>query len=197
MLEMLMMLPPSPAAIRAPTRALSRNGPLKFTPTTLSKRSSLVARVEGASGDMPASSLGTAASCALTLGVLSVVVGWGAQDVGDRGVLVTAYHTLVGLGVLGVLLWLSLALYVTRAAWVQWKLLGAGDFAGLTELGERAVEIRRLLKETAADRAWIAAQVPRAFASQQEAEAVLREIRSREQQIEQRQAKLASLMKRM
>jgi uncharacterized protein HemX len=106
---------------------------------------------------------------------------------------VTAYQALVGLGALGVLLWLGLALYITRAAWMQWQLLRAGDFAGLTELRERAVELRTLLKETAADRAWIAAQMQRTFATPQEAEAVLREIRSREQQIEQRQAKLADL----
>jgi hypothetical protein len=69
----------------------------------------------------------------------------------------------------------------------------AGEFAGLSELGERAIELRTLLKETAADRAWIAGQAQRTFATQQEAEAVLREIRSREQQIEQRQARLADL----
>jgi len=138
------------------------------------------------------SALGTAASCAVTLGVLPVVARPAAQ-VGDGGALVTAYQALVGLGALGVLLWLGLALYITRAAWMQWQLLRAGDFAGLTELRERAVELRTLLKETAADRAWIAAQMQRTFATPQEAEAVLREIRSREQQIEQRQAKLADL----
>jgi len=137
-------------------------------------------------------SLGTVASCAITLGVLPVVPGPAAQDV-DGGVLVTAYHAFVGLGVFGVLLWLGLALYITRAAWVQWQLVRAGEFAGLTELGERAVELRTLLKETAADRAWIAAAMQRTFATQEEAEAALREIRSREQQIDQRQAKLADL----
>ena len=139
------------------------------------------------------SSLGTVAICAITLGVLPVVPGPAAPVVADRGVLVTAYHAFVGLGVFGVLLWLGLALYITRAAWVQWQLVRAGEFAGLTELGERAVELRTLLKETAADRAWIAAAMQRTFATQEEAEAALREIRSREQQIDQRQAKLADL----
>jgi len=105
----------------------------------------------------------------------------------------TACHTVVELGVFRVLLWLGLALYITRGAWVQWQLVRAGEFAGLTELGERAVERRTLVKETAADRAWIAAAMQRTFATQEEAEAALREIRSREQQIEQRQAKLADL----
>ncbi len=105
----------------------------------------------------------------------------------------TSYQALAGLGALGVLLSLGLALYITQAPWMQWQLLRAGDFAGLTELRERAVELRTLLKETAADRAWIAAQMHRTFATPQEAEAVLREIRSREQQIEQRLAKLADL----
>ncbi len=138
-------------------------------------------------------SLGTASSCAITLGVLRVVVRPAAQDAADGGVLVTAYHVFVGLGVFGVLLWLGLALYITRAAWVQWQLVRAGEFVGLTELGERAVERRTLVKETAADRAWIAAAMQRTFITQEEAEAALREIRSREQQIEQRQAKLADL----
>ncbi len=130
-------------------------------------------------------SLGTASSCAITLGVLPVVVRPATQDVAHGGVL--------GLGVFGVLLSLGLAMYISRAAWVQWQLVRAGDFAGLTELGERAVERRTLVKETAADRAWIAAAMQRTFATQEEAEAALREIRSREQQIEQRQAKLADL----
>ncbi len=130
-------------------------------------------------------SLGTASSCAITLSVLRVVVRPATQDVAHGGVL--------GLGVFGVLLSLGLAMYISRAAWVQWQLVRAGEFAGLTELGERAVERRTLVKETAADRAWIAAAMQRTFATQEEAEAALREIRSREQQIEQRQAKLADL----
>ncbi len=138
-------------------------------------------------------SLGTVASCAVTLGVLPVVPGPAAPDGADGGVLVTAYHAFVGLGVFGVLLWLSLALYIARAAWVQWQLVRVGEFAGLAELGERATERRTLIKETAADRAWIAAAMQRTFATQEEAELALREIRSREQQIEQRQAKLADL----
>jgi len=142
-------------------------------------------------------SLGTASSCAITLGVLRVVVKSAAQDVADGGVLVTAYPAFVRLGVFGVLVLFALALYITRAAWVQWQLVRAGEFAGLTELGERAVERRRLVKETAADRAWIAAAMQRTFATQEEAEAALREIRSREQQIEQRQAKLADLRVRL
>lgn len=139
------------------------------------------------------SSLGMGATCAIILGVLRVAVGPATRDVADGGVLVTAYHALLGLGAFEILLWLGLALYLTRAAWVQWQLVRAGEFAGLTELTERAVERRALLKETAADRAWIAAQMQRTFTNQQEAEGVLREIRSREQQIEQRQAKLADL----
>ncbi len=138
-------------------------------------------------------SLGTASSCAITLGVLRVVVRPAGHVVADGGVLVTAYHAFVGLGVLGVLLWLGVALYITRAAWVQLQLGRAGEFAGLTELGQRAVQRRTLVKQTAADRAWIAAEMQRTFATQQEAEVALREIRSREQQIEQRQAKLADL----
>ena len=139
------------------------------------------------------SSLGTGATCAIVLGVLPLAGGLATPGVEGGGVLVTAYHVLLGLGAFGLLLWLGLVLYLTRAAWVQWQLVRAGEFAGLTELGERAVERRALLKETAADRAWITAQMQRTFANQQEAESVLQEIRSREQQIEQRQAKLADL----
>jgi len=137
-------------------------------------------------------SLLTGASCAITLGLLPVAAG-PARDVGEARSLVTTYRSLVDLGAFGVLLWLGIALYITRAVWTQWRLVRAGEFAGLTELGERAVELRALLNEATADRAWIAAQTQRMFATQQEAEAVLREIRSREQQIEQRQAKLADL----
>ena len=139
------------------------------------------------------SSLGMGATCVIILGVLPVALGPATRDVADGGVLVTAYHALLGLGAFGFLLWFGLALYLTRAAWLQWRLLRAGEFAGLTELVERSVELRVLLKETAADRAWITAQMQRTFASQQEAESALQEIRSREQQIEQRQAKLADL----
>ena len=53
-LEMLMIEPPSPAAMRSPMSADSRNGPLRFTPTTLSKSSSLTAESVGYSGDTPA-----------------------------------------------------------------------------------------------------------------------------------------------
>ena len=53
-LEMLMIEPPSPAAIRSPMSADSRNGPLRFTPTTLSKSSSLTSASVGYSGDTPA-----------------------------------------------------------------------------------------------------------------------------------------------
>ena len=137
-------------------------------------------------------SLAMGASCAITLGLLPVAAGPG-HDVGEAHGLVTAYRSLVGLRAFGVLLWLGLALYITRAAWVQWRLVRAGEFAGLTELGERAAECRALLKDAAADRAWINAQMQRTFANEEEAEGVLREIRSREQQIEQRQAKLADL----
>jgi len=138
-------------------------------------------------------SLGMASTCAITLGVLRVVLRPAAQDGADGGVLVTAYRAFVGLGVFGVLLLLGLALYITRAAWVQCQLVRAGEFAGLTELSERAVERRTLVNETAADRAWIAAAMQRTFITQEEAEAALREIRSRQQQIEQRQARLADL----
>ena len=40
-LETMMMEPPAPAAIRAPTIAVSRNGPLRFTSSTLSQSSSV------------------------------------------------------------------------------------------------------------------------------------------------------------
>src|SRR5262249_11162821 len=40
-LEILMIEPPSPFAMRLPTSADNRNGPLKLSPTTLSKRSSV------------------------------------------------------------------------------------------------------------------------------------------------------------
>src|SRR4029077_112117 len=53
-LEMLMIEPPSPFAIRLPTSADRRNGPLKFSPTTLSNRSSEMSSSTGYSGDMPA-----------------------------------------------------------------------------------------------------------------------------------------------
>ena len=41
MLLMLIIEPPSPAAIRVPISAVSRNAPLRFTPMTLSNSSSL------------------------------------------------------------------------------------------------------------------------------------------------------------
>jgi len=51
----------------------------------------------------------------------------------------------VGLGTFGAPLWLGIALYITRAAWVQWRLVRAGEFAGLAKLRERVVEVRALL----------------------------------------------------
>ena len=42
--EMLMIEPPAPAAIRVPTSAVSRNGPLRLTPSTLSNSSSVTVR---------------------------------------------------------------------------------------------------------------------------------------------------------
>lgn len=51
--ETLMIEPPPASAIRCPISDASRNGPLKLTPITLSKSSSLVSAEEGASGDMP------------------------------------------------------------------------------------------------------------------------------------------------
>src|SRR3954468_21249659 len=53
-LETLMIEPPSPFAMRLPTSADSRNGPFRFSPTTLSNRSSLISSSDGYSGDMPA-----------------------------------------------------------------------------------------------------------------------------------------------
>src|ERR1700722_16778836 len=52
--ETLMIEPPPEAYIRCPISALSRNGPLKFPPITLSNSSSDVSADDGASGDMPA-----------------------------------------------------------------------------------------------------------------------------------------------
>jgi len=52
--ETLMIEPPSPAAIRAPTRTASRKGPLKLTSTTLSKRASDTSIIDGARGESPA-----------------------------------------------------------------------------------------------------------------------------------------------
>jgi len=40
-LETMMIEPPAPAAIRAPTIAVRRNGPFRFTSRTLSHRSSV------------------------------------------------------------------------------------------------------------------------------------------------------------
>ena len=45
-LQMLMIEPPPPAAIRVPTSALSRNGPLRLTASTLSNSSSLTESTE-------------------------------------------------------------------------------------------------------------------------------------------------------
>ncbi len=64
------------------------------------------------------------------------------------------------------------------------------DYLDLLGCGDRCVT---LLEATAADRAWIATQMQHTFATQQAAEAVRREIRSRQRQIEGRQAKLADL----
>ena len=50
----LMIDPPSPAAIRGATRAVSRNGPLTLTATTLSNSSSVTSGRLGYSGAMPA-----------------------------------------------------------------------------------------------------------------------------------------------
>src|SRR2546427_576844 len=48
---MLMIAPPSPAAMREPNKAERRNGPLRLTAITLSNSSSLVSSDEVASGD--------------------------------------------------------------------------------------------------------------------------------------------------
>jgi hypothetical protein len=69
----------------------------------------------------------------------------------------------------------------------------AGDYAGVIELSSRAIKLRRLAEEIAADRAWIAARLERTFTSQEDVENVVREMRGRQQQIEQRQAKLLNL----
>ncbi len=53
--------------------------------------------------------------------------------------------------------------YLARAAWLQWRLLRAGDYAGVIELSSRAIKLRRLAEEIAADRAWIAARLERTF----------------------------------
>ena len=49
-----MIEPPSPAAMRLPTRDIRRNGPLKFSDTMRSKSCSGVSSDEGAKGDEPA-----------------------------------------------------------------------------------------------------------------------------------------------
>ena len=55
MLETLMMDPPyGPSAILVPTSAVSRNGPFRLTPSTLSHSSSLTEVRSGYRGDMPA-----------------------------------------------------------------------------------------------------------------------------------------------
>src|ERR1700712_1837626 len=52
--DTLMTEPPPAATIRGPISEVSRNGPLRFPPTTLSNSSSLVSSDDGASGDIPA-----------------------------------------------------------------------------------------------------------------------------------------------
>src|SRR4051812_21308173 len=50
-----LMIEPEPASyMRWPARTPNRNGPLRFTPTTLSKRSSVIDVRSGYSGDIPA-----------------------------------------------------------------------------------------------------------------------------------------------
>ena len=50
-----LMIEPDPASyMRWPTTDPSRNGPLRFTPTVLSKRSSVTASRLGYNGDIPA-----------------------------------------------------------------------------------------------------------------------------------------------
>ena len=60
-----MIEPPPASYIRRPISAQSRNGPLKFTPITLSNSSSDVSAADGASGDMPAllTRMSTAPKC--------------------------------------------------------------------------------------------------------------------------------------
>lgn len=135
------------------------------------------------------SSLGISTVCAFLLGMLAVIRGPG-QETGNENFLLMAYRAL---GVLGLVVWFALVLYLARAASLQWRLLRVGNFAGLIELGNQTTELRRLREEILADRAWIAAQMQRTFTTQAEAESVVREMRSREQQIEQRQAKVADL----
>ena len=53
-LDTLMIEPPSPATMRSPTSADSRNGPLRLTATTLSKSSSVTPDRLGYTGDTPA-----------------------------------------------------------------------------------------------------------------------------------------------
>src|SRR5258708_15243591 len=47
MLLTLMIDPPSPAAMRVPTLAIRRNGPLRLTPSTLSHSASLTSASDG------------------------------------------------------------------------------------------------------------------------------------------------------
>ena len=53
-LETLMMLPPSPCAIRVPIAAVRRNGPPRLTSMTLRQSSSETPSMRSYSGDMPA-----------------------------------------------------------------------------------------------------------------------------------------------
>ena len=117
--------------------------------------------------------LSIAATCALTVGA--------------------AYDALIDTVIVALLLRLGLLLYLARAAWLQWRLLRAGDYAAVIELSSRAIKLRRLAEEIATDRAWIAARLERTFTSQEDVENVVREMRGRQQQIEQRQAKLVDL----
>ena len=52
--DTLMIEPPSPSAMRVPTSAVRRKGPLRFTSSTLSYSASDTSARLGYSGDMPA-----------------------------------------------------------------------------------------------------------------------------------------------
>jgi hypothetical protein len=79
------------------------------------------------------SSLSISAQCAFLLGMVAVIRGPG-QETENETFLLTAYRAL---GVPGLVVWFGLVLYLARAVWLQWRLLRAGNFAGLIELVDK------------------------------------------------------------
>lgn len=126
------------------------------------------------------------------LGVLPFL-GQGTNPPAGDHVYELAYDALVRLGPIGVGVWIVVFAFLLRMVELHWRLYRVGVVGGLTELEERSSEVRRLHDEIRTHRVWIAARMGQTFATKGDADKAIREMRSRQQQIEQAQAKVSDL----